>query len=102
MAKVDISAPVVLSVPDARAREIIATEASKGSDANLAVKDRRDRARISDRTDIAPQTIVRVGGEEMLLLGPGRGDGWMLLAWVEGGSNCYGTYHETQVQEGPR
>jgi hypothetical protein len=89
----------VLDAPDDATFERIAIEASKGSDANLPLRDRRDRARISDRTDIAPGTVVAVGGERMRLHGPGRGNGWAVLAWTDGDGDHYGTFHEAHVPQ---
>lgn len=108
MAKVEIpkAQPTPLEVPDARAREIIAAEARKGTDAGLAAKDRRDRAAISPRTSHAPSSVLQVDGEARELLGPGKGEGWMLLAWVDPEIGpCYGTYPEDLIErvvrEGP-
>lgn len=107
MAKVEIKAqPAPLEVPDARARETIAAESRKGSDAGLAAKDRRDRAAISPRTSHTPGSILRVDGEDRELIGPGKGEGWMILAWFDPEIGpCYGTYPEDLidrvVREGP-
>lgn len=90
-----------LDVPDDRARERIGAEARKGSDAGLPARDRRARARISPRTHHAPGSILQVDGEARELLGPGKGEGWALLAWVDaelGGIDCYGTYHEDLIE----
>lgn len=88
-----------MRAPDAEARARIAAEARKGSDTALPARDRRNRPRISARTDLAPWTIVNIDGPKEVI-GPGRGDGWMLLAWVDdelGGIECYGTFHESQL-----
>ncbi len=85
-------------VPDENERAVIATEAAKGSDAALAARDRRSRPRISARTHHAPGTTVYVGDLECVVLGPGRGEGWALLGWVEDdGARFYGTFHEDQI-----
>lgn len=79
--------------------ERIAYEASAGSDDELEARDRRRRARISPRTDIASGTTVTTDGHDSSkkVIGPGRGEGWMLLAWAEDGRGLFGTYHESQV-----
>ncbi len=98
MAKVDIT---LQDTSDADLLRI-KTEAAKGSDAALAAKDQRSRAKISASTDIPAGTVVRIPGETVDLgkrvIGPGRGDGWMLLGWKDPETgDTFGTYHESQV-----
>lgn len=86
-----------MRTPDPTERTVISTEAAKGSDAFLPARDRRSRARISPTTDIPAGVSVYVGQDEYTLLGPGRGEGWALLAWIDDdGSRCFGTFHESQ------
>jgi hypothetical protein len=81
-----------LDVPDTVARLRIALRAAVGNDDALPVADRRVRANISDLVRWLPGSTVRVGQEERAVLGPGRGEGWALLGWTEGGVDCYGTF----------
>jgi hypothetical protein len=91
-------AKVMFVRPPAQDRVVIAAEATKGSDTSLPAGDRRSRARISPTTNIAAGTTVYDSTRsEYEVLGPARGEGWALLAWVEtDGSRCFGTFHETQ------
>lgn len=86
-----------MRIPTSAERSAISAESAKGSDAALPVSDRRSRARISPATDVAAGASVYVGQDRYVMLGPGRGEGWARVAWVEDdGTRCYGTLHESQ------
>lgn len=41
---------------------------------------------------------VFVGADEYSVVGPGRGEGWAILTWIDdSAARCYGTFHESQI-----
>lgn len=80
------------------------TASRVGSDADLAIADRRSRARIVKSVDLSEGQEVSVFGKTVTVLGPGRGEDWFLAAWQEEGANgtvdCIGTFHESQIEQG--
>lgn len=87
-------------LPSAEQLALLKVEAAKGSDVHLPARDRRTRARVAAGRDLTRDSTVTLRGEggPKTYISPGRGDGWVLLAFLdENGTPTYGTYHERDV-----
>jgi hypothetical protein len=102
MAKVDIGKEAAVVVDQARVPVLKALSVVR-PDNDLPAADRRDRAKISDTTTLAEGQAITIKNtnEQVTVLGPGRGKGWVLVAWLEDREGtpfeCIGTIHESQI-----
>ena len=68
-------------------------------DSDLPLEDRSTRARISADYDVPAGTVLKVFGQTMTVVGPGRGQGWIYVTMqlAEDGSTCLGQVSVEQV-----
>lgn len=81
----------------AELRQLADVEAKAGSDLDLTVESRRDRAQISEKSAIRAGDKIQVEGTAMEVLGPGRGVDAMLTAWTEADVLHIGTVFVDQL-----